>query len=292
MCSLVFGGLTIARAKTRFAIYKPASFHCLATEWLIDTLVMIARYDMRLVAWNCNMAMHRKFEALLQLKPDVAVISECADPERLRASGVLGEMEDEPVWIGANPHKGLAVFAFNGYTARLAGQFAPTLRHIAPVHIAGPTPCNLLAVWANPVGIRKRQSGPLQRALRRYKDFMSSAPAIVAGDLNNNAFWDRPGKRNNHLSTVSRLENLGLVSAYHTISGEQQGCESIPTLYWRDRTKDGPTYHIDYIFLPREWIEHVRQLSVGTYEDWCGAGLSDHVPIVVDVAEGVVPCKS
>jgi len=24
-------------------------------------------------------------------------------------------------------------------------------------------------------------------------------------------------------------------------------------------------------------------LSVGTFEDWCGAGLSDHVPIVVDV---------
>ena len=31
---------------------------------------------MRLVAWNCNMALHRKFEALQSLNPDVAVISE------------------------------------------------------------------------------------------------------------------------------------------------------------------------------------------------------------------------
>ncbi len=38
---------------------------------------------MRLVAWNCAMALHRKFEALLRLRPDVAVIAECAEPGRL-----------------------------------------------------------------------------------------------------------------------------------------------------------------------------------------------------------------
>ena len=43
------------------------------------------------------------------------------------------------------------------------------------------------------------------------------------------------------------------------------------TLYWRDRKKDGPTYHIDYIFLPTQWLGRVRDLSVGTYEDWCGS---------------------
>jgi hypothetical protein len=29
----------------------------------------------RIVAWNCNMALERKVEALLDLAPDVAVIS-------------------------------------------------------------------------------------------------------------------------------------------------------------------------------------------------------------------------
>ena len=29
------------------------------------------------------MALHRKFGALMSLKPDVAVVCECADPERL-----------------------------------------------------------------------------------------------------------------------------------------------------------------------------------------------------------------
>jgi hypothetical protein len=58
----------------------------------------------------------------------------------------------------------------------------------------------------------------------------------------------------------------------------------VPTLYWRDRKKDCPTYHIDYICLPAPWLGRVRELAVGTYEDWCGSGLSDHVPMVVDVS--------
>ena len=30
-------------------------------------------------------------------------------------------------------------------------------------------------------------------------------------------------------------------------------------------------------------IGRVHELVVGTFEDWCGLGLSDHVPIVVDI---------
>ena len=36
---------------------------------------------MRLVAWNCAMALHRKLPALPALVPDLAVISECAHPD-------------------------------------------------------------------------------------------------------------------------------------------------------------------------------------------------------------------
>ena len=36
---------------------------------------------MRLVTWNCNMALHRKLEALRSLEPDVAILSECARPD-------------------------------------------------------------------------------------------------------------------------------------------------------------------------------------------------------------------
>ena len=84
-------------------------------------------------------------------------------------------------------------------------------------------------------------------------------------------------------NAVAMLEKLGLASAYHALRGERQGEETVPTLYWRDRKKDGPTYHIDYIFVPAPWLGRVRELAVGTYEDWCGSGLSDHVPMMVDI---------
>ncbi len=241
---------------------------------------------MRLVAWNCNMALHRKAEALLALGPDIAVISECAEPERLRGKSGAGWFEAKPVWVGRNPNKGLAVFGFNGYSAELAANYSPRLRYIAPVRIDGPVRFNLLAVWAQnaSAGVtRKRQPGPLRLALSRYREFLAEGPSVVAGDWNNNVIWDRPGWRVNHMPTVEVLARMGLVSAYHHCSGEVQGQETTPTHYWRDRRKDGPTYHIDYVFLPRDWAGRIDRFMVGTFEDWCGNGLSDHVPLVLDL---------
>ncbi|MEM8646476.1 MAG: hypothetical protein AAGF86_09025 [Pseudomonadota bacterium] len=232
------------------------------------------------------MALHRKFDALMRLKPDVAVISECANLERLDARSGGAWIEGDPVWVGNNPNKGLAVFTFNGFSARLFQPHHPTLRYILPVHIEGPLPFNLLAVWAqNASGgsTRKHQLGPLRRALAKYTPDFLQHPSVIAGDLNNNVIWDRPGWRINHKAQVTIMERLGLVSAYHALSGEADGAETVPTHYWRDRKKDGPTYHIDYIFAPQPWLTQIKEFQVGSFEEWCGAGLSDHVPLVMEV---------
>lgn len=241
---------------------------------------------MRLIAWNCSMALHRKTEALLALRPDIAVISECAEPERLRRLSTTDWIESDPVWIGRHATKGLAVFAFNGFRASLSPDYWPKLHHIAPVRIDGPIGFNLLAAWAqNASGgvTRKRQLGPLRRGLARYRSFMTSGPAVVAGDLNNNVIWDRPGWRINHRAKVDILAKMGLVSVYHACRNERQGEETIPTIYWRDRKRDGPTYHIDYIFTPQSWLARIKDFHVGSFDDWCATGLSDHVPLVLDV---------
>jgi exodeoxyribonuclease-3 len=241
---------------------------------------------MRIVAWNCNMALDRKIDVLLGLKPDIAIVCECAAPDRLRLRGAASWLESEPVWIGQNPNKGLAVLAFNGYAADLSPLYNPALRFIAPVHVTGPVECHLLAVWAQNASagsIRKHQLGPLRRALTLYRAWLSERPSVVAGDLNSNVIWDKPGWRINHATQVKILEGIGLVSAYHRFHGEAHGEETIPTIYWRDRRIDGPTYHIDYVFIPEPWIAKLKGLAVGSFAEWCGAGLSDHVPIVVEV---------
>jgi endonuclease/exonuclease/phosphatase family metal-dependent hydrolase len=130
--------------------------------------------------------------------------------------------------------------------------------------------------------IRKYQLGPLRRALSRYRGTPADRAAVIAGDLNSNTIWDRPGWRINHSTKVKILEkDFGLVSAYHAVRGEPHGRREADALL-RDRTKDGPTYHIDYVFVPSPWIGKAR-VHVGAFEIWCGSGLSDHVPVIVDV---------
>src|SRR5262249_41938061 len=110
-------------------------FHCLViTEQCSDcqrskrNRARDETWLMRLVAWNCNMAMHRKVDALLSLRADVAVSSECAAPERLREKSKNDWIEDEPVRMGRSRDKGLGVFAFNGYRLEAPPAIVPTLR--------------------------------------------------------------------------------------------------------------------------------------------------------------------
>jgi exodeoxyribonuclease-3 len=120
--------------------------------------------------------------------------------------------------------------------------------------------------------------------MRAYASLLSERPAIMAGDLNNNVRWDKPGKASNHANTLAAGAKLGLVSAYHVFHGIAHGAERHPTLYWRDRTRDGPTFHIDYVFVPRVAARLIDQVAVGSYAKWIAKGLSDHAPVVVDFA--------
>lgn len=242
---------------------------------------------MRLMAWNCAMAFHRKFAVVLDQRPDIAVIGECAAPDVLAAKADLSRLGDV-VWVGENPYKGLAVFGRNGYRIRLDDLYDPTLRHLAPVHVEGDSRFRLLAAWAQNFsdGItRKAQPGPFRVGLEHYRRFLIDGPAVVAGDLNNNSIWDRPGWRVNHADAVACLDDYGLVSVYHEMRQERHGEERTPTIYWRDRRLDGPRYHLDYVFAPRDWLAG-SVVRVGSYRKWVGSGLSDHVPVIVDVDLG------
>ena len=258
------------------------------TLWVLSSGLEAFGGLMRIVAWNCNMALHRKAEALLRLKPDVAVVSECASPDILRSRGAADWMESPPVWCGDNPNKGLGIFAFNGYRVHAVNPAYAYLRHVLPATVSGAMSFKLLGVWAqNASGgnTRKHQLGPLRRSLSKHASFLRGGSTVVAGDFNNNCIWDRPGWRINHRPVVERLAGFGIESVYHAVMDEEQGAESVPTHYWRDRRKDGPTYHIDYIFAPDRWLNHIRRFDVGTFEDWCGSRLSDHVPLILDIDE-------
>jgi exodeoxyribonuclease III len=238
---------------------------------------------MRLVSWNCGSGFHRKIAALLQLAPDVAIVQECADLDTL-ARRAPEFAPTSALWTGANPNRGLGVFSFGPYRLERAKDDDATITYALPTRVLGPSRFNLVALWSHyaTTPVRVASPGPTLQALRAHARLLTEHPAIMAGDLNNHVRWDKPGKASNHANTVTASAMLGLVSAYHTFYRIEQGAERHPTLYWRDRTLDGPTFHIDYVFVPKVTAGLLQRVAIGSYTKWIAKGLSDHAPVIVD----------
>ncbi len=232
---------------------------------------------MRLVVWNCAGGFARKLAPLLRLRPDVAIIPECArsivDDPRLHA--------DQVAWRGPEPGKGLAIIAFGSWTVEpvemhLADRwFLPALVRSAGMDL------RLCAVWVKPA---PEYLAPTLRTLAACAGFLSEGAAIVAGDFNHNVSLDKPGRRRRFRDVIEHLNRLGLVSAWHRHREEAHGSETSPTFHFR-RAPDR-VYHIDYAFMPGqpEWLP--RSVALGTYRDWVASGLSDHLPLVVEAGPG------
>jgi hypothetical protein len=72
----------------------------------------------RIVTWNCGMALARKAPNLLALNLDIAVVQECSKKsvDVLHGHGLSG------LWFGANPNKGLAVYCSKEFTVHAADE--------------------------------------------------------------------------------------------------------------------------------------------------------------------------
>jgi hypothetical protein len=250
---------------------------------------------MRLVVWNANMAVHRKLGTVLdRLGPDVLVLSECADEKTLSVKHPGSAPWTSMAWVGKvpdppkNPDKGLAVMTFDDYRIQNTRPVEPMMEWVVLADIAGPLPFSLIAVWAmnhRASNIKAfPQSNPQPAAALNTYWNAGASPMILAGDFNHNVSWDSgmPYAKQ-HARTLDSARRAGLVSAYHHHSGEAQGVESTPTLYWRGAGQK--TYHIDYAFIPDAWLPRLREVNVGSKEDWIDSGLSDHIPLVVDIAD-------
>ncbi len=242
---------------------------------------------MRIVAWNCRMGFAKKRELLYKLRPDIVVISECS------RDSMLACKQDgfDSCWWGENKNKGLGVLARKPWALECPGKPGrqPRQRWIAPVRIRGPVEFLLLAVWAGRVGKDKEINyvGQIHEAVVRHPSwFAREHPAVICGDFNSNAIFDRGRKKLTHSRLVHWLAERGLVSAYHTFFWEAQGKESRPTYYFWCQ-KERP-FHLDYIFLPTKWS--MNDCRVGTYKAW--RPVSDHVPIMVEAAVGTVIAPS
>jgi len=116
------------------------------------------------------MALPKKAEHLRFLKPDIAIISEAAHPDKLaQKSKNLSETLGHPTsvcWSGENENKGLLVLSYNGIFLQPV-ESDTTLQWVTPYRVSGCQVRHLLAVWEKQSLAASGPVGPYL-ALRSY----------------------------------------------------------------------------------------------------------------------------
>ena len=100
----------------------------------------------------------------------------------------------------------------------------------------------------------------------------------MIGDFNSHPQLDKPGNRTHRMLEERLLEEFRLVSAWHAFNPETP---EPSTLYFR--WKEARGYHIDYCFIPQEWVNSLETFLLVVFSglDW----RSDHRPLIVEIDE-------
>ena len=168
--------------------------------------------QLRIVTWNCNMALRLKFDRLRSLRPDVAVVQECADPDAV-GKGWRPDCTSYD-WIGFNPDKGLGIFTFGDLALTRHSNYAETYTLYLPVTVSGWCHFNLLGMWAaDPRRIPAGTTNDPFPALQHYHDFLAAEPSVVAGDFNRLPQQMSVQRNGPGSSVVDLLADAGLTNA-------------------------------------------------------------------------------
>lgn len=230
---------------------------------------------MKIVTWNCNGAFRKKFNSILHYDADIYIIQECEAPTEAKHKDYT-KWADNYLWLGDTKNKGLGIFAKTDIKLQKldwTNKFKDdTVKHFLPCRINDDF--DLLAVWTH------RNNSPnfgyigqLWKYLQVNKDKLNGT--LIAGDFNSNTIWDEWDRWWNHSDVVNQLSKIGIESIYHRVTGEHQGKESIPTLYFLKKIER--RYHIDYIFGPQKFVKRTKKFEIGHPDQWLK--LSDHMPI-------------
>jgi exodeoxyribonuclease III len=221
---------------------------------------------LRIVSWNCQMALYDKFEQLLSLNPDIAIIPECASlaKDALKKRRLPCSARE---WIGFNEDKGLGIFAFNGLQLRVHPSYSEQFQLYLPIEVSGPCDFHLLGCWmAEKKTMPGGTSNQPKDAVLFYRDFLTCKPAIVAGDFN-------------YYIPTAELAGMGLKGAHG---------RRLRQTHYHKRKLDARPIAVDYVFVPTAGPLRLARFQVGKVQEWIQ--YSDHVPLIADFEIG--PARS
>jgi len=236
---------------------------------------------MKIIEWNSQGAFRKKNEKILSLNPDILIVPECENEEKLK----FGKLTPEPndfFWYGDSPNKGIGIFSYSDYEFELLKEFNPKFRYVIPLKVTGENKSFILfAIWAmdNKENSEARYIGQIWLAINYYSDFLlNDSNTILMGDFNSNKIWDYKERVGNHTDVVDKLKKKRIFSLYHKKMQLEYGKEKHPTFYMYRKIEK--PYHIDYCFASEEIINCGFDFSIGEVDDWIE--LSDHMPITIE----------
>jgi exonuclease III len=233
---------------------------------------------MRILTWNCNGALRKKFNQLEEFDADIYVVQECENPLETACLEYQAFAENH-LWIGDNKNKGVGVFAkpiIQLDKLVWSNKFRDhTVKYFLPCRINDSF--DLIAVWTH------RNNSPNFGYMGQFWKYLKINlekfdNILIAGDFNSNSIWDQWDRWWNHSDVVNILKNKRIESLYHYYLKEEQGKESQPTFYLQ-RKRDKP-YHIDYMFGAYWFQEKLNHIKIEQIDKWLA--ISDHLPLVAD----------
>jgi len=230
---------------------------------------------MKIISWNCNGALRKKYNSLERFNADLWIIQECENPSE--STKAFKEWASNYLWLGENKNRGIGIFAFSDIKLEKLPWNDNNLQSFLPCKVNGSL--NLIAVWTKHAKSPNfRYIGQLWKYMQLHKKKMKNAPFILVGDWNSNTCWDEWDRWWNHSDVVKELNDLGAYSIYHQFYNEEQGKESRPTLYHlRNRKKP---YHVDYAFISKQLLDK-NDIYIGDADEWLE--FSDHMPLVFSI---------
>ncbi|MEJ6980533.1 hypothetical protein WG906_08740 [Pedobacter sp. P351] len=233
---------------------------------------------MKIITWNCNGALRNKFEHLHDLNADIYIVQECENPRQVHHEKYNAWSKNH-LWIGDTRNKGLGIFASEDVklsTLNWSNAFKDhTVKHFLPCSIDHKF--NLLAVWTHQNNSPNfGYIGQFWKYLQVNKQNFTNT--LIAGDFNSNVVWDEWDRWWNHSDVIRELEEIDIVSLYHTFTNEEQGRETKPTFYMH-RKLERP-YHIDFFFGSKGISDNLINLEISDIDQWLK--LSDHLPMICE----------